>query len=229
MATGQRTPRGFRGSAAQRPAKPAKSTAASAPAHRRPVAKRAAGAKAETTRKRKAAGVNPVIPYLTVRDVVASLTFYERAFGFKRGETVSLPDGRLIQAVMLHAGTVAVKFSPEGVWSGSMQAPVTSGAENPVVLYVPCREVDDLTARARAAGATIAFEPQDMFWGERIARIVDPDGYVWCFAAKIGKFDPQKIPQAVEENQPPKSESQQNQAADPQPQKAQNCDFDLDL
>ncbi len=133
------------------------------------------------------------------------------------------------QVVMHHAGAVAVKFSPEGIWSGSMQAPVTSGAENPIVLYVPCRKVDDLTARARAAGATIASEPEDMFWGERIARIADPDGYVWCFAAKVGKFDPHKMPQLAGEIQPPKSESQQNQAADPEPQQAQNSDLDLEF
>ena len=233
MAKGQRMLRGSRGSVAQRPAKPAKpkKIAASAAADRRSATKRAAGSKAETTRKRKAAikRGSPVIPYLTVSDAIASLAFYQQAFGFKRGETVSLPDGRLIQVVMHHAGAVAVKFSPEGICSGSMQAPVTSGAENPIVLYVPCRKVDDLTARARAAGATIAFEPQDMFWGERIARIVDPDGYVWCFAAKVGKFDPHKMPQVAEVNQPPKSESQQNQSADLKAQQAQSSDMDFEF
>jgi uncharacterized glyoxalase superfamily protein PhnB len=192
---------------------------------------RAAGSKVANTRKRKAARrrASPVIPYLTVSDAVASLAFYEEAFGFKRGETVSLPDGRLIQVVMHHAGAVAFKFSPEGICSGSMQAPVTSGAEDPIVLYVPCRKVDDLTERARTAGATIASEPADMFWGERIARIADPDGYIWCFAAKVGKFDPHKIPRAAEEDQSLESESQQNQAAEPETQQAQNSDLDLEF
>jgi hypothetical protein len=110
-----------------------------------------------------------------------------------------------------------------------MQAPVTSGAENPIVLYVPCRDVDQLTARARAAGATIATEPEDMFWGERIARIADPDGYVWCFAAKVDKFDPHKIPPVAEEIAPPESESQQNQAADPERQTARSTDLDIEF
>jgi len=170
-----------------------------------------------------------VVPYLTVRDALASLAFYEQAFGFEHGETLSLPDGRPIQVVMHHAGAVAVKFSPEGICSGSMRAPATSGAENPIVLYVPCRKVDDLTARARAAGAAIASEPNDMFWGERIARIVDPDGYVWCFAAKAGKFDARKIPQVLEAIEPPKSEAQQNQAADAQPQQAQKPGLDFEF
>jgi uncharacterized glyoxalase superfamily protein PhnB len=233
MATGQRVPRGSRGSVAPKPAKLAKPKKAAAPAsaRRRPAAKPAAASKARATRKRTGAGIksSPVIPYLTVRDAVASRAFYEKAFGFKHGETVSLPNGGLIQVVMRHAGAVAVKFSPEGVWSGSMQAPATSGAQNPIVLYVPCRKVDALTARARAAGATIATEPQDMFWGERIARIADPDGYVWCFAAKAGKFDPNRIPQAAEENQPPKSEAPQNPLADPEPPQAQKPDLDFEF
>lgn len=81
-----------------------------------------------------------------------------------------------------------------------MKAPATSKVENPVVLYVPCRNVDNLAARARSAGATIASEPEDMFWGERITRIVDPDGYVWCFAAKRGEFDATRIPPVVEQS-----------------------------
>ena len=110
-----------------------------------------------------------------------------------------------------------------------MQAPVTSGAENPIVLYVPCRKVDDVTARARAAGATIASEPEDMFWGERVVRIADPDGYIWCFAAKVGKFDPHKMPQVAEEIQPPESESQQIQTADSEPQQVQDSGLDFEF
>ena len=213
MASEQRLPQRPRGAAAARPAK------------------RALGSKAETARKRKTAKKcgSPVIPYLTVRDATASLAFYEQAFGFKRGETLCLPDGGLIQVVMHHAGAVAVKFSPEGAWSGSMKAPATNGAENPIVLYVPCRKVDDLTERARTAGANIASEPEDMFWGERVARIVDPDGYVWCFAAKRGKFDPRKIPRVAEEIQPPEPEAQHTQPADMEPQQAQSSDLDFEF
>ena len=233
MATGQRAKGSSRGRVASKLAKLAKpkKTAPAAIAHRRPAAKRAAGSKAKATRKRKGvtARAGAVIPYLTVRDVIASRAFYEKAFGFKHGETLFLSDGSPIQTVMHHAGAVTLKISPEGVWSGSMQAPVTSGAQNPIVLYVPWRKVDDLTARARAAGATIVTEPEDMFWGERIARIADPDGYVWCFAAKVGQFDPHKIPQVAEDNRPPQSELQQNPVADLEPQQAQKSDLDFEF
>ena len=111
------------------------------------------------------------------------------------------PEGELIQVVMHYKRSGTIKFSPEGLCSGSMQAPVSSGAENPITMYVLCTDVDALAARARAAGAAILTEPADMFWGDRITRIADPDGYVWCFATQVGEFDAGKMPQAPEVEQ----------------------------
>jgi len=211
MATGQRTPRGSRRGAEALPAKAAKTT------------------KATTVKKTARKPTGAVMPYLTVRDAAASLAFYEQAFGFKRGEAVSAPDGRLIRVVMHHAGAAAFRFSPEGIWSGSMQAPATSDSENSIVLYVPCRKVDDLTARARAAGATILSEPEDMFWGERIVRIVDPDGYVWCFAASIHKFDPSKLPQVAQAIEAPEFDLGDRQSPATEQQQDQGSDLDFEL
>jgi uncharacterized glyoxalase superfamily protein PhnB len=164
------------------------------------VAKRSLEAKAAAKKRPKRRGAGPVTPYLTVADATASLAFYAQAFGFKPGVTISAADSRIIHAVMHCGHAVAVMFSPEGTWSGSMKAPAHSGAENPITMYVPRFKVDALTERARAAGATILTEPADMFWGNRIARIADPDGYVWCFASKTGKFDPAKMPPVADES-----------------------------
>lgn len=145
-------------------------------------------------------GTGPVTPYLTVADAAASLAFYAQAFGFKAGETITSPDGRIIRAVMRCGRATVVMFSPEGIWSGTMKAPVRSGAECPLTMYVRCLEVDARADQARAVGAKILTEPTDMFWGDRIARIEDPDGYIWCFASEIGEFDPAKMPSVAEES-----------------------------
>ena len=75
-----------------------------------------------------------------------------------------------------------------------MRSPVTSGAAVPVGFYVYCPDVDAMLARARAADARILDEPEDMFWGDRVGRVADPDGYEWSFATKVGEFDPSRIP-----------------------------------
>lgn len=38
------------------------------------------------------------------------------------------------------------------------------------------RDVDAAVARLRAAGVTVVDEPRDQPWGERMARVLDPDG-----------------------------------------------------
>lgn len=102
MATPQRAPRGSRRDAAARPAKAAKKKAtkpttgkkavSSTAAKRRPAVKPAVASRAAPRKKKSAAKpASPVMPYLTVRNAAASLAFYEQAFGFKRGETVSAP------------------------------------------------------------------------------------------------------------------------------------------
>ena len=234
MASEPRTPSRTRGKKTSQPAKRAKSkkpasrkAATPVSSRAKPAARPATVAKKKVAPKRSTSGGSPVIPYLTVKDAAASLAFYEHAYGFKRDKTLTLPDGTLLQVVMRHMGGVAFKFSPEGPWSGTMKAPATSGAENPIVLNVPCRKVDELTERARAAGATIASEPEDMFWGERIARIVDPDGYVWCFAATIGKFDPEKIPRVTAATKA--AEIPQDQATEAEPQEKPGATLDFEF
>ena len=43
-------------------------------------------------------------------------------------------------------------------------------------------EVDAITEAARAAGATIAREPGDTFWGGYDSIVIDPDGHPWEIA-----------------------------------------------
>jgi len=45
--------------------------------------------------------------------------------------------------------------------------------------------VDDITNKARDAGAKIISEPSDMFWGDRYSRFSDPQGFMWAVAAPL--------------------------------------------
>ena len=141
-------------------------------------------------------GANWLTPYITVADADASIDFYQRAFGFERGFTMPDADGRTLHASMDYQGTTLLMFAPEGAWNDtSMRPPVHTNTELPLDFYVYCPDVDALTARAREAGAEVLSEPEDMFWGDRMVRLRDPDGYLWSFATNIGEFDPSKVPQ----------------------------------
>jgi uncharacterized glyoxalase superfamily protein PhnB len=136
---------------------------------------------------------NWLTPYLTVTDAAESLEFYERAFGFGQGEVMADKEGRIVHAGMTWQGRTVVMFSPEESET-SMRTPVHLGMEIPVSFYLYCADVDALTNRAREAGATILADPEEMFWGDRIARLADPDGYLWVFATRVGEFDASKMP-----------------------------------
>ena len=48
-------------------------------------------------------------------------------------------------------------------------------------------DVDSLYEAALKAGAKSLGAPENMFWGDRMCRLQDLDGYIWCFATAIRK------------------------------------------
>lgn len=133
-------------------------------------------------------------PYLTVRDVGESLRFYERAFGFAAGVTMPDKTGRILHGEASWNGHTLVMMGPENPQMSPMKPPAASGTAAPLSLYVYCKSVDAVHARASAASAKVVQAPADQFWGDRTAVFEDPDGYHWTFATNVGAFDPSKAP-----------------------------------
>ena len=145
-------------------------------------------------RPARPAGVPWLMPYLSVRDADKALDFYQRAFGFEKRMAFPGPDGKTGHAEMTWQDAV-IMFGPECTKDGkTFKAPVSLGINSPVGLYVYCNDVDALYARATAAGARGDSPPQDMFWGDRMCTLVDPDGHIWTFATNVADFDPSKAP-----------------------------------
>jgi uncharacterized glyoxalase superfamily protein PhnB len=57
--------------------------------------------------------------------------------------------------------------------------------------------LDEHCARARAAGAIIAAEPEDQFYGDRTYRAIDLEGHRWTFAAKVREVSKAEAEQAL--------------------------------
>jgi len=126
-----------------------------------------------------------VMAYLTVRDPTASLAFYQKAFGFAPLGEPLVEAGKIVHAEMKwHEGVIM--FGPEGGFGAEAKSPASSGVPSPLGLYVYCEDVDALYARALAAGATSVSAPQDMFWGDRVCKVKDPDGFTWSFGTFKG-------------------------------------------
>ena len=111
---------------------------------------------------------------LGVRDLARSRAFYE-ALGWR---TRAAPED---DVVFFQAGGMVV-----ALWDRARLAEDSSvedgGGWGGVTLAHNVRsagEVDAVAEDARAAGARIAREPGETFWGGYSAVIVDPDGHPW--------------------------------------------------
>lgn len=121
-----------------------------------------------------------LIPELIVRDGAAALEFYKKVFGAEEVTRMLAPDGRrLMHGELLIAGHqlfVCDEFAAyEG---GTCKSPQTLGGTG-VRITIRVDDADAVAARAIAAGATISMPVQDMFWGGRYGKIVDPFGHEW--------------------------------------------------
>jgi len=134
----------------------------------------------------RAAGAPTLSVYLTVRDSEKSIAFYEKGFGFKLKDAAKGESGK-IEHVEMTFEDALIMFAPEGAFGGISRAPKTSGTEVPIIIYLYCRDVDAIYKSAIAAGAMSVMVPDDMFWGDRMCRVNDPDGYTWCFAKAAKK------------------------------------------
>jgi PhnB protein len=143
-------------------------------------------------RPAKPANMPWIVPALTVKDADAAVAFYEKAFGFEKHFSMPGPDGRTFHAEVAWRDALFM-IGPEND-AGPCKSPATLGVRPSSSLYVYCDDVDALCQRATSAGAAVDMPPQDMFWGDRICSLIDPDGYVWCFATNVAEFDPKKAP-----------------------------------
>ena len=113
---------------------------------------------------------------LTVSDVPAAASFYQKAFGFAKGSIMKGPDGKPMHAVLTLRGTT-VMLGPENPAMGRRTAKSLGGS--PASLYIYVENVDKVVSKAISLGATGKGPVMDMFWGDRCGTIEDSDGYIW--------------------------------------------------
>ena len=76
---------------------------------------------------------------------------------------------------------------------GKAARPAGGLAGTPVFQFVYVEDVDDVVARAVKLGATVQRAPQDQFYGDRDAFIVDPFGHGWTIASHIEDVSPDEL------------------------------------
>jgi PhnB protein len=126
--------------------------------------------------------VKAVVPMLVCVDAAAEIEFCKAAFGAVELSRRAVEDGSVTHAT-LGIGELPIMVHGETSHLAS-RAPLSDGS-SPVVIYLYLEDVDAVIERAVGAGARVLTPVADQVWGDRMARIVDPQGHVWNLASRV--------------------------------------------
>jgi len=124
-----------------------------------------------------------VVPILVYEDVGQALDFLTRAFGFR--ERLRAAHGGSITHAQMDIGEGSIIIGKQG---GPFKAP--AGDTVSQYAHINVENVDQHFAKARAAGAVILKEPQEMPFGVRQYSAKDSGGHWWTFSQNIRDVDP---------------------------------------
>jgi PhnB protein len=138
------------------------------------------------------AGNHTVTPYIVVKGAANAIAFYKKAFGAE--EVACMPgfDGQSIMHAELKVGDSLIYLADECPSGMGNPSPATLGGTT-VGLHLFVENVDAAYDRAVTAGAKSQLPPQNMFWGDRFSKVVDPFGHVWSLATHIEDVPPEEM------------------------------------
>jgi PhnB protein len=123
-------------------------------------------------------GYHSVTPYLIIGGAAEAIDFYTQAFGAE--EVLRMPAGDKIGHAEIKIGDSHVMMSDEWPDMGFLGPKSRGGTTASLMIYVA--DVDAAFAQALASGGTEERPPEDQFWGDRTATLVDPFGHRWTLA-----------------------------------------------
>ena len=123
-----------------------------------------------------------LIPRLVCADPAKEVQFCKSVFGAVSLNERPGPDGSLAHALLtIHSEMIMI----EAIWPAlPSRAPQADGS-SPVVIFLYVEDVDHAVQSAQELGGRVLVPPEDQFWGDRTAWIMDPNGHVWTLAMRI--------------------------------------------
>jgi lactoylglutathione lyase len=112
-------------------------------------------------------------PILQVADLQRSLRFYRDLLGFEVRYAFPSDEEPVFVTLAVEGGTLGL---------GAADGPVETAS---TLIWLYTDDVDGAVAELRAAGVRVVAEPADQEWGERLASVADPDGYVVHIGAPV--------------------------------------------
>lgn len=130
-----------------------------------------------------------IIPYLSYQKGKSAIDFLAKAFGFEVRSVMPGPGESVMHAELGLGDNVVYLGTPPDY------DPERSQRRAAVLVYVD--DVDAHYERAREAGAEIASEPADQFYGDRTYNALDPEGQLWFFHTRVREVTPEEMQAAL--------------------------------
>jgi PhnB protein len=125
-----------------------------------------------------------VTPCLVVQGAAKALDFYASVFGATERMRFPGPDGSIAHSE-IQIGDAVIIVEDEDPRRGTQAPPADGLAGTPVFQFIFVEDVDAVVARAVELGATLRRPPENQFYGDRDAAIVDPFGHTWTVATHV--------------------------------------------
>jgi len=126
-------------------------------------------------------GYHSITPALNQADAAQTIDFCKKAFGAKEIMRMPGPNGKIMHAELQIGDSIVML-------NDAMQEP-----PQPAGLFLYVQDVDKTFAKAIKAGATELMAVQDMFWGDRFGRVMDPSGNRWGIATHREDVAPKEM------------------------------------
>ena len=139
-----------------------------------------------------------IVPHLVVRDTHEALAFYQRAFGAELLYRSASPSGvgehlhLKIWGSLIQVSTEEPEQRQQRVEGALLASPETLTGST-CVFQVRVDDVDHAYDHAIREGASPAWPPTDMFWGDRYGWIRDPQGHIWALSTVNEVLTPEEI------------------------------------
>jgi PhnB protein len=139
-----------------------------------------------------------VTPCLIVQGAVKALDFYAEVFGASERMRVPGPQGSIAHAE-IQIGDSIVIVEDEDPQRGTAAPPAGGLPGTPAYQFIYVAGVDAVVARAVELGATLMRAPENQFYGDRDAFIIDPFGHGWTVATHVEDVSREEMTQRLAE------------------------------
>jgi PhnB protein len=135
-------------------------------------------------------GLRTVTPAMTIDGCAEAIEFYKKAFGAVEEMRAIDPSGKKVWHAQIRIGDSAIFVNDAFPEMGPVPGPAS--------LWIYTDDVDAAFKRAVDAGAEVKMALADMFWGDRLATVVDRWGHRWNLAQHTKDLTPDEMKRAGE-------------------------------